>query len=161
MNDREKFLAVAVAAMVALWGASQGWTKYQTALDKNLNTQRSVAQELSTTRTATARGRRAQQKLRKWQRQSLPTDADIAKSLYQDWLQQQLTSAGLKVKELNIRSPRASSANYRQFTFKINATGKLKQLTEFLMAFIRRNIYIAFRKPLFRRPRAVSRWKFL
>ncbi len=135
MNDREKFLAVAVAAMVALWGASQGWTKYQTALDKNLNTQRSVAQELSTTRTATARGRRAQQKLRKWQRQSLPTDADIAKSLYQDWLQQQLTSAGLKVKELNIRSPRASSANYRQFTFKINATGKLKQLTEFLYGF--------------------------
>ena len=135
MNHREKLLAAAVAALVALWGVSQGWGKYQTALDKNLNTQRNVAQELSTARTATVRGRRAQQKLRKWQRQSLPTDPDIAKSLYQDWLLQQLTEAGLKVKELNIRSPRGSSASYRQFSFVVNATGELKQLTDFLYRF--------------------------
>ena len=135
MNDREKILAVAVASLVAMWGASQGWGKYQTALEKNLNAQRNVAQELSTARTATARGRRAQQKLRKWQRQSLPTDPDIAKSLYQDWLQQQLTEAGLKVKELNIRSPRSSSTSYRQFTFVVNASGKLEQLTDFLYRF--------------------------
>ncbi len=135
MNDREKILAVAVAALVAMWGASQGWGKYQTALEKNLNTQRNVGQELSTARTATLRGRRAQQKLRKWQRQSLPTDPDIAKSLYQDWLQQQLTEAGLKVKELNIRSSRTSSTSYKQFAFVVNASGNLEQLTDFLYRF--------------------------
>ncbi len=135
MNDREKILAAAVAALVALWGASQGWEKYQTAHERNLATQRNVAQELSTARTATLRGRRALQKLHQWRRQSLPSDPDIAKSLYQDWLQQQLTAAGLQVKELNIRSPRTSSTSYQQFSFVIKATGKLEQLTDFLYRF--------------------------
>lgn len=135
MNDREKILAAAVAALVALWGMSQGWEKYQTALERNLNAQHAVAQQLSTARTATARGRRAQQKLRQWQRQSLPTNPDIAVSLYQDWLQQQLTAAGLKVKELNIRSPRTSSPDQRQHTLVVSATGKLAELTDFLYRF--------------------------
>jgi len=135
MNPREKLLAAAVASLVILWGASQGWSKYQAALERNLDTQRTIAQELSTVRTATARGRRAQQMLHKWRRQSLPTDADIAKSLYQDWLYQQLTAAGLKVKEVNPSSPRASSKSYQQFTFTVNASGKLEQLTDFLYRF--------------------------
>ncbi len=135
MSDREKILSAAVAAMVALWGLSQGWGKYQAALSKNLRQQQTIAQELSEARTATARGRRAQQKLRQWQRQSLPTDADIAKSLYQDWLQQQLTAAGLKVKELSTRSPRSGSASYQQFSFVVSATGTLEQFTNFLYEF--------------------------
>lgn len=135
MNDREKLLAAAVAVMVGLWGASQGWAKYQAALERNLNTQRNVAQELSTVRTATARGRRAQQKLRQWRRQSLPTDPDIAKSLYQDWLQQQLLAAGLQVKEVNPTSPRTGSKSYQQFSFAVSASGKLEQFTDFLYRF--------------------------
>ncbi|NOZ41387.1 MAG: hypothetical protein GXP24_14350 [Planctomycetes bacterium] len=135
MNDREKILAAAVAAMGILWGANQGWEKYQVTLEKNINAQQNVAQKLSTARTAKLRGQRAQQKLRRWQRQSLPTDPDIAKSLYQDWLQQQLTTAGLTVKELNLRSSQASSTSYRQFSFVVNATGKLEQLTDFLYRF--------------------------
>ncbi len=135
MNDREKILAATVAAMVLLWGANQGWEKYQATLKKNNNTQQNVAQKLSTARTAKARGQRAQQKLRQWLRQSLPTDPDIAKSLYQDWLQQQLTTAGLAVKKLTLRTSKASSTNYQQFSFVVTAAGKLEQLTDFLYGF--------------------------
>lgn len=135
MNDREKILAAAVAAMVLLWGANQGWEKYHVALKKNINTQQNVAQKLSTARTAKLRGQRAQHKIRQWQRESLPTDQDIAKSLYQDWLQQQLTAAGLTVKELSISSSRTSSTSYQQFSFVVSATGKLEQLTDFLYGF--------------------------
>ena len=135
MNDREKILAAAVAALVALWGTSQGWDKYQAALEKNRNTQSNVAQQLSTARTATARGRRAQQKLSLWRRQSLPTDPDIAKSLYQDWLRQELTTAGLKVKELSILPKRGRSKHYQEFSFQVLAEGKLEQFTHFLHQF--------------------------
>lgn len=135
MSDREKILAIAVATLVALMGASKGWSSYQATRQRNLQVQQEVAQELSNSRTATARGRRAQQKLSQWRRQSLPSDPDIAKSLYQDWLQQQLTAAGLQVKELNNRSSRTSSENYQQFSFVVNASGKLNQLTDFLYRF--------------------------
>ena len=135
MNQREKVLVAAVTALVALWGSTQGWDKYQTALDSNLGTQRSVAQELSTVRAATERGRRAQQKLRQWNRQSLPTDPEIAKALYQDWLQQQLTDAGLQVKDIKISSPLASSNRYRQFTYVVSGSGKLGPFTDFLHRF--------------------------
>ena len=135
MNGREKILAIAVASLVALWGASQGWDKYQAAVERSLNTQRNVAQKLSTARTATARGQRAQQKIHQWKQQSLPTNPDIAKSLYQDWLQQQLTAAGLEVAELKISSTHARPTSFQQFSFVASATGKLEQLTEFLYGF--------------------------
>jgi len=135
MNDREKFLAAIVAAVVILWSANLGWDKYHAALKTNRNQQQNVAQALSAARTATARGVRAQEKLHQWQRQSLPTDPDIARSLYQDWLQQQLTTAGLQVQELNIRSPRSGSTQYQQFSFVVRATGKLGELTDFLYRF--------------------------
>jgi len=135
MNDREKFLAAAVATLVLLWGATTGWKRYQAALESNLTAQRNVAQELSTVRAATARGRRAQQRLRQWQRQSLPADLNIARSRYEDWLRQQLTAAGLQIKELNPASSKTSSNNYQQLPFKITALGELAELTEFLHRF--------------------------
>lgn len=135
MNEREKKLALAVGAMVALWAASIGWQKYQTALESNENAQLQVAQELSEAKTATLRGRRAQGKLRKWSKQSLPRDPDFAKALYEDWLRQQLTEAGLTVKSLDATEPLSSSRSYKQFTFGVSATGKLKQLTDFLYKF--------------------------
>ena len=135
MNDREKMLVGAVALLVALWGATEGLGKYRRALERNQNQQRSVAQKLSDARTATARGRRAQQKLRQWQRQSLPSDPEIAKSLYQDWLQQQLTEAGLTVKDLNPLTSRITSGSYKQLSFTVRAEGKLEAFTDFLYQF--------------------------
>jgi len=135
MNDREKLLAGAVALLVALWSATQGWDKYRGALERNRTEQRNVAQNLSDVRTATARGRRAQKKLRQWQRQSLPSNPEIAKSLYQDWLQQQLTTAGLKTTELNPRTSRTASDSYHQFSFVVRAEGKLTEFTDFLYQF--------------------------
>lgn len=135
MSPRERNLAMIVGAMVALWGASIGWNKYQTALERNSNEQINAAQELSTAKTAALRGRRAQGKIRKWNKQSLPTDADFAKSLYQDWLRQQLTAAGLTVKSLTATTPRSQSKSYREYNFAVSATGQLSQLSEFLYKF--------------------------
>ena len=134
MIDREKKLAAGVAIVVALWGGDLAWNKYQTALKKNLATQQITAQNLSTAQTATARGQRAEQKLVHWQSESLPTNTDIAQSLYQDWLQQQLIASGLKVKENNIR-PRTGSKYFREVSFIVTASGSLDQLTDFLYRF--------------------------
>lgn len=135
MTPRERNLALIVGAMVALWGASIGWKKYQTALEQNSNAQINAAQELSTAKTAALRGRRAQGKLRKWNKQSLPTDPDFAKSLYQDWIRRQLTDAGLTVKSLAASSPRSQSKSFSEYNFAVSATGKVTQLADFLYKF--------------------------
>ena len=135
MNDREKTLALAVGAMVLLWAANIGWTRYQSALQANQNNQTQVAQELSEAKTAVLRGRRAQSRLRKWNKQSLPTDPDLARALYQDWLREQLSTAGITVKNLDVSMPRSSSKSYQQFTFTVSASGDLEQFTAFLYKF--------------------------
>lgn len=133
MIDREKKLAAGVALVVALWGADLGWNKYQTVLEKNQNVQQNVARNLSKANLATARGMRARKKLQLWQSQSLPTNIDIAQSLYQDWLQQLLIDSGLKVKNNLIR--RTNSKDFKEVSFVVSATGTLDQLTDFLYRF--------------------------
>jgi hypothetical protein len=139
MNTREKYLAAAVAALVLMWGGTVGWDRYQEALLRNENQQSAAEQQLSQSRAAAARGRRAQRLLADWRRQSLPTNLDIAKSLYQDWLRQQLVEAGLTVRELNENSSRTSQRHFNQATFLVNAQGSLAELIDFLYRFYQSN----------------------
>ena len=135
MSQREKILAGMVAAMVLLWGATEGLARYRTALDRNEQEALDVQQELSRARTASLRGRRAERLVRDWERQSLPTNLDIAKSLYQDWLRTELDESLMIVKELREHSPRTSRKHYRQATFIATAQGSLEKLTDFLYRF--------------------------
>jgi hypothetical protein len=135
MNQREKFLVGAVGLLVILWGGTVGWGRYQAALTSNQNQQSSAEQQLSEAHTASERGLQAQRMLRGWRRQSLPTNLDIAKSLYQDWLRKQLIEAGLTVRELTESTSRSAQKHFSQVTFVVNAQGTLDELTEFLYRF--------------------------
>ena len=139
MNQRERILLGAVGLLALFWGATVGWDRYQTALTINQNQQQSADQQLSQARTASARGLRAERLLRGWRRQSLPTNVDIAKSLYQDWLRQQLVDAGLVVREITETSSRSTQKHFSQVTYVINAQGTLGELTEFLYRFYQSN----------------------
>jgi hypothetical protein len=139
MNLREKYLVAAVATLVALWGGTVGWGRYQEALLRNENQQLAAEQQLSQARTAAARGQRAQRLLADWRKQSLPKNLDVAKSLYQDWLRQQLTEAGLTIRELNESSSRTAQKHFNQATFIVNAQGTLAELIDFLYRFYQAN----------------------
>ncbi len=136
MTQREKGLAAAVALLLVLWGGTQGLDRYRAALEDNRSLQRNAQQRLAEAFTSAAAGRFAQRKIARWQKQSLPSDHDIALSAYQDWLHEQLVAAGLSVKSLNERnSVRGASPTFRQFTFVVEAEGKLADLTTFLHGF--------------------------
>ena len=139
MNQREKFLVGAVGLLVILWGGTVGWGRYQAALTSNQNQQQSAEQQLSEARAVSERGLQAQRMLRGWRRQSLPTNLDIAKSLYQDWLRKQLIEAGLTVRELTESTSRSAQKHFSQVTFVVNAQGTLDELTEFLYRFYQSN----------------------
>ena len=113
MSQRERLLAAAVALIVMLWGATVGWDRYQATFTENQNQQVTIEQQLSDARMAAARGLQAERMLRGWQRQSLPKNLDIAKTLYQDWLRQELVDAGLIVRKVNESSLKATRQYFR------------------------------------------------
>ena len=73
--------------------------------------------------------------LRDWRRRSLPSHFDVAKSLYRDWLRQQLVESGLVVRELNESSQRNTGEYLRQLTLSVNAQGTLAEFIDFLYRF--------------------------
>lgn len=139
MSRRERNLAITVAALVLLWGGSIGLSRYEEALERNEQLEFNTNLALSDAKAAELRGLNAQGKLVQWQKQSLPTNIDLAKTLYQDWLRKQLDDSFMIVKEIDERSPRASRNNYQQVTFVVIATGSLSKFTEFLYSFYESN----------------------
>ncbi len=135
MNQREKRLMAAVAALLVLWGASRGLTRYRDAVTESEDRQIAAEQSLGEAKTELARSERAISRLRDWLRRSLPTDADVARSLYQDWLQAELSGASVEVDEINDTSSNVAGEHYRQLTFTVSAGGSLKAWTDFFAAF--------------------------
>jgi len=136
MNPRERILASIVGLAALLWLANVGLTRYRAALESNRTTLSELELELSQARTAVARGENARERLLNWQRFSLPTNADIANSLYQDWLHHQLTEAGLKVTDLkSTRTLQGQSDSFQEFSYTLGAQGSLRNLVGFLYRF--------------------------
>jgi len=137
MNSREKLLAIAVGTLAILWTGTRGVDRFHEARDKNYRTLANVKKELGLAREANERGRQAQSEIRKLARQSLPTDLDMAKSSYEDWLREQLIDSGLYVSELDDKSSGVGNQRFQEIIFQISAQGSLSQLADFLYHFYR------------------------
>jgi hypothetical protein len=135
MTQREKVLTGAVAAAGVLWFASGGVDKYRAALNRNRGIETQARQELEEANLAVLRGQHARRRLRDWQSRSLPAQIDVAESLYQDWLREQLTGAGLEVTQLGDKSASSRGQQFEELAVEVTATGTLAQLTDFLHRF--------------------------
>ncbi|MCA9232463.1 MAG: hypothetical protein KDA57_17570 [Planctomycetales bacterium] len=137
MNSREKTLAIGVGALAVLWAGTMGVNGFRNAREANYRTLKNVKKELVLAEEADARGRKAQSRIQDWARQSLPTDLDVAKSLYEDWLREELTASGLYVSELADKSSGSGNKRFQEISFIMNAEGSLAQLSDFLYQFYR------------------------
>jgi hypothetical protein len=135
MTHREKVLAGAVAAAGVLWFGTQGLSRYRDALERNEAQQIEAEQALSEAKAAAARGQNARRQLNRWVRQSLPTNREVAESLYQDWLRDQLKGAGLEITQLSDRSASSRNAQYGEVGLEYRGSGTLEQLADFLYRF--------------------------
>lgn len=135
MTSRERTLIGAVAAAGALWFGSQGLTRYREAVARNQNVQTAAEAALSEGRVAQLRGQRARKMLSDWRNQSLPTDQQVAESLYQDWLRAQATGAGMAVTQLTDKSGATRNPQFGEAAVESRADGTLAQLANFLYRF--------------------------
>lgn len=135
MTSREKTLIGAVAAAGVLWFGTQGLTRYRETVERNTNLQLEAERNLSEARAAELRGQRARKQVNDWRSQSLPTNRDVAESLYQDWLRTQLTGAGMTVTQIADKSGSARNPQFGEVAIEVRADGALPQLTDFLHRF--------------------------
>jgi len=135
MNSREKLLAIGVGTLAVLWTGTMGVDGFRNARKKNYRTLENVKKELRRAQETNERGREAQSEIRKLARRSLPTDLDMAKSSYEDWLREQLIESGLYVSELNDKSSGGGNKRFQEISFQISAEGSLAQLSDFLYRF--------------------------
>jgi len=135
VTQREKKLSLAVAAVGVLWAGSTGLSRYRAAVERNTALRLEAAEALDDAEFAVARGERARRRLQDYKARSLPTDPDVAESLYQDWLRHQLADAGLKITKLADSVPRSRSNHYGELSVAVEASGTLAQLADFLYRF--------------------------
>ena len=102
MNKREKILAGAVARVPRPFRRTITALESAAIFDASCEMSCKRLSSSSTKSTlAVASGRHAKQQLDNWQELSLPTNRDVAHTLYRAWLLQKTKDAGLTVEDIN------------------------------------------------------------
>ena len=135
LNQREKTLAVAVAAMLGvvllyfLFSAWQGPRRTLHAQKAN------AAAELERKQNRLELAAMAQQQLDEWRRRSLPANPETALSVYQNWLLKTARDAGFSGITIEAAQGRRRPDVFQALRLNVQATAGLEELTAFLHRF--------------------------
>ncbi|MCP4509119.1 MAG: hypothetical protein GY826_22315 [Fuerstiella sp.] len=86
-----------------------------------------------------ADGRAAGLEIEQWQKKSLPSDTETARSLYRNWLLETVRSARLRNATVDSGSPASRRGLYRTMPFTVQARGSLKEITPPLFSVAKTN----------------------
>jgi len=81
------------------------------------------------------RAREDAKNLARWKTQSLPSDTEVARSLYQAWLLELVDHVKLGNTSVNSGEPLSRRGLYYTIAFSVRGQGTLQQMTEFLFLF--------------------------
>jgi hypothetical protein len=137
MTQRERMLAGAIAAIVALYGAWWLFSGYGSALDSRSRQLADAEQRLTEVNRTVQKGREAVRKIGELQKRSLPADRDKAQSLYKAWLLSKAKAAGLTVNDIKLAARPTSSTAFDAIGYAIEANGPLPAVVSMLYEFYR------------------------
>jgi hypothetical protein len=81
------------------------------------------------------KAKRAAVKLDEWQQRSLPSDEDIARTLYHNWLQETVNKASFRGTKIETVPAQSHRGMFEEFKFTIRGQATLQHLTQFLFDF--------------------------
>lgn len=138
MNKRETILAIGLGAIVVLFGGNWLYQSYyvQPLEDRRAEVDR-LRTDIARRELDMARFRKAYQRLKHWQTQSLPSDTEMARSLYQAWLVRLVGSTGFTSPNVDSSEPVTRKGLYTSLSFSVRGRGTPAQLTQFLYEFYR------------------------
>ena len=139
MNKQRKKLFMAALALLALLYAGDWLLEnlLEGPLKERENAARGLEKNINKQKQSLAQARKAGKKLTAWEKQSLPSNTEVASSTYQVWLLQIIQHAGLSAQGVNSSEPVARKGAYSLLAFSARAHGTLEQLTHFLFEFYR------------------------
>jgi hypothetical protein len=137
MNKRRQILLLGVLGLIVAFYVGD-WL-FQTILDgprkERLNRKAQLEKKLEERKADLLEAIRAGKELESWEARSLPSDPEIAVSLYRSWLTELVSYARFDDAYVDAGSPMDRRGLYRTIDFSIRANGTLEQLTTFLFEF--------------------------
>lgn len=135
MQPRELRLALVVAALVVLAVGKYALDTWMTGVSTREGRVLALRGEVDDKNLKVAKGKVAAARLAVWQKQSLPTDRQLARAQYQAWLRGLIEKAKLTSVDLNAQVSPGRRDQFEQLKFTINGQGTLEQVTQLLFDF--------------------------
>jgi Tfp pilus assembly protein PilO len=135
MNPRERMIAVSIAAVLGLFVAWYVVSSYREQLDSKDGKLQKLTSEVQKKKAEIAKGQSAAKRLAQYEEHSLPSNPDVAASLYGGWLIKTAQTAGLSDVKLDKRPTGAVKDAYHRLTYTLNAKGELAEVIQFLYEF--------------------------
>jgi len=134
MSKREKTLAAAVGLLLLLAGGYYLFGRIEAGLRKRRGEVAKAEAEIGRMKMVVKQGERAQERIEAYQGRSLPPNRELARSLYQSWLLEQVEKVEFDMPDVKAVSTRRHRS-YDCLTFSIKGKGNLRQLVQFLYQF--------------------------
>ena len=135
---RQYILVAILGAMLLYFGGEKLWDTLVTKPLGDLNSKiERINREIDKQHDQLARGREQAEELSVWEGQSLPSNSDRARSLYQAWLFELVKHVGLSSPSVDAGEPSDRRGLYQSLAFSLRGRGTLDQLTQFLFEFYR------------------------
>lgn len=137
-KHRQYILAGIFALLLVYFGGEWAWQKVvrQPIEERETKAER-LRREIQKRQLELKRTRKAAQELAVWQSQSLPSNPEIARSLYQAWLLELVGHVGLENPGVEVREAAGRKGSYLVIAASIRGRGTLEQVTQLLYEFYR------------------------
>ena len=135
LKRREKILAGAVAVLLAALAAYYALPLLLRGTAADREQRNKLAAEVQKKQSRIALAEKATTQLRQWERQSLPSDKEVASSLYQNWLTRLVDEFKFRRSRVEPGEGRSHRGVYTAFSFTIRGHATLRELVPFLYAF--------------------------
>lgn len=139
MQPREKVLASIVAGLLVLAGGWYAVGKVSGAFATRRARLDILASELRDKQLRQARGHAAAARLAEYEHRSLPSDSELARTAYQNWLVSLADKAKLDGVHIDANRGGSHKGIYYKLPFTVRARGTLERATQFLHAFYSAN----------------------
>jgi len=138
VKRNEKILAALLVAVLVFAGGN--WF-FERALNSPLAARRQkiaeLRDEIARKELLVRHARRAGARLAEWEARALPSNTEVARSLYQNWLVQLVARAELDQPNVDSGEAVKKQGIYERLSFTIRGRGSLEQLIYFLYEFYR------------------------
>ncbi len=141
MKPRERMLAIGVAALVGLLLLNFAYQQIASAFTQRHGMKSDLEKKIDEKQRTIDAGRRADKLLVGWRHRSLPSDKEMARSLYNQWLLNIVDRVNFESAKVDYIPTLGRNNAYDKYSFRIEGGGdiSLKQLVHFLYEFYSTN----------------------